>query len=286
MEDEIEEMYADATADITAKWNEYMGYAQKRTEGLQKALDDAERSGDRDAIEKASEALKNAKINITLHDARYKEMIDTTVSEMARANQTALAYVNGVLPEVYRVNYNQAKTDAEAMGITFNILPQSTIAARVKAGDIKLPKKKIPIPKDKRWNTKQLNSSVLQGIIQGESMGKIAKRILPIVDNNETAAMRNARTMVTGAENEGRLNSYKDLEERGAIIKKVWIATEDSRTREWHLVMDGQEVDVDEPFVDGNGNEIMYPAEPDAAPETVYNCRCSMRIHYLGMREK
>ena len=64
------------------------------------------------------------------------------------------------------------------------------------------------------------------------------------------------------------------------------IATEDSRTREWHLVMDGQEVDVDEPFVDGNGNEIMYPAEPDAAPETVYNCRCSMRIHYLGMREK
>ena len=153
MEQEIEEMYADATADITAKWNEYMEYAQKRTEGLQKALDDAERSGDRDAIEKASEALKNAKMGITLQDARYKEMIDTTVSEMARANQAALAYVNGVLPEVYRVNYNQAKTDAEAMGITFNILPQSTIAARVKAGDIKLPKKKIPIPKDKRWNT-------------------------------------------------------------------------------------------------------------------------------------
>ena len=160
----------------------------------------------------------------------------------------------------------------------FGLVDAHTVKRLVIDGDIKLPAKKVNIPKDMRWNTKQLNSAVLQGILQGDSMQKIAKRVFPIVNNNASAAIRNARTMVTGAECAGRNDSYKDLESRGVVLKKVWIATPDGRTRESHLEMDGEEVDVDEAFSNG----CMYPGDPNGDPSEVYNCRCTMRTHIVG----
>jgi uncharacterized protein with gpF-like domain len=107
---------------------------------------------------------------------------------------------------------------------------------------------------------------------------------MPIVDNKENSAVRTVRTMVTGAENRGRHDRYQEYESQGVIMKKVWIATPDGRTRHWHFTMDGQERDVDEPFIDGHGNDLMYPGDGSAPADTVYNCRCSMTSHIIGIR--
>lgn len=284
--DRLTASYKSARSELYDKLNKYLSKSQMRLESLTEAYNKALASGDKSAIEKAKKALEQAKINITLNDKRYRTMIDDITDRLADVNKTSLNYVNGQMPYVYRQNYNGAKKAANEVGMDFSLMNEEAVAKLIKNGDIKLPKKKLDIPKDKRWNTKQLNSAVLQGILQGESMDKIAKRILPIVDNNRDAAIRNARTMVTGAENEGRLDGFNKLEEDGAILKKVWIATPDSRTREAHLFLDGQEVDVDKPFIDSDGNELMYPGDPSAEPATVYNCRCSMRTHIIGFRKK
>lgn len=164
--------------------------------------------------------------------------------------------------------------------ISFNIITPQVVKRLQKDGDIKLPQKKVSVSKDKRWNTKQMSSKLLQGILSGDSIPKIAQSLTDVIGNNMKAATRSARTMVTGAENVGRLDSYKELDEQGVIQKKVWIATPDERTRESHLEIDGEEVDIDEPFSNG----LMYPADPDGEPEEVYNCRCSMRTHIVGIR--
>jgi SPP1 gp7 family putative phage head morphogenesis protein len=286
MERNLKRHYKQATAELTEKWNKYMERARERISGLQAKYDTALKGGDQNSIREAKERLEKAKRSATLENERYKNMVDETTEKLAHVNEIALDYVNGKMPKVYTKNYNQVKGEAQEVGIKFNIVDETTVERLVKTGDIKLPKKKVNIPKDMRWNTKQLNSSVLQGILQGESMDKIAKRILPIVDNNRQAAIRNARTMVTGAENVGRLDSYRRLQENGAILKKVWIATHDSRVRAWHLDMDGQEADIDDMFTDGNGNELAYPADPSAAGETVYNCRCSMTTRIVGFKKK
>ena len=91
--------------------------------------------------------------------------------------------------------------------------------------------------------------------------------------------------MVTGAENRGRQDRYEEYEAQGVVMNKVWIATPDGRTRAWHLSMDGQEVGVDESFVDGHGNELEYPGDPGGAPDSIYNCRCSMRSHLIGIKD-
>lgn len=239
-----------------------------------------------EGTKEAKEAYQQAVRNMTLQNQYYKDMVDSVTTEIALVNQTAVAYMNGQMPSIYRVNFNHGKEAAKSVGASFSVRNEETIARMIKDNKIKLPKKKVKIPKDKRWNTKQLNSAVLQGILQGESMTDISKRILPIVDRNKIAAIRNARTMVTGAENRGRMDSYEQMEEDGLIVKKVWIATADGRTREWHLSMDGQEVGIDEDFVDGEGNKLLYPGDPNADASTVYNCRCSMTIHITGVRRK
>lgn len=283
---EVAKIYKQAQKELTEKWNDYMEKGEAKLASLDDAYFKALFSNDEESATIAKRKLIQAEKAYTLQSDYYKEMVNSVTRELAQVNQQALSYINGTLSDIYATNYEQANDLVKSMGLSFTLADKSTIKRMIKDGDIKLPKKKLNIPKDMQWNTKRINSAVLQGILQGESMNKIADRLLPIVDSNRASAMRNARTLVTGAENRGRLDSYKELEEQGLVMKKVWIATDGDRTREWHLDMDGQEVDIDEPFIDGHGNEVMYPADPDAEPETVYNCRCSMRMRVVGVKQK
>ena len=93
-----------------------------------------------------------------------------------------------------------------------------------------------------------------------------------------SSAVRAARTAVTGAQNGGRMDSYKAASDMGIKVRKRWIATKDGRTRHSHQKLDGQTVDYDKPFVSDLGSEMMYPGDPHGAkPADLYNCRCTMR---------
>lgn len=286
MERRISNIYRKASKGIYKSWNDFMKETNKKTSDLQEKYNEAKKSGDQDAIRQTGRQLAQYKKEVTLYDDQYKDMIRETTEQMANVNKTALAYVNDQMPSIYANNFNDMKVDADALGIDFGVVNEATVKRLIADEDLSLLRKRLDIPKDMRWNRKQLNSAVLQGILQGESMDEIAKRIVHITDNNKNSAIRNARTMVTCAENRGRLDSAKELENQGAVMSKVWEATGDSRTRDLHLYLDGQEVELDKPFIDDNGNKIDYPGDPTAAAETVYNCRCSMKRHVIGFRKK
>ena len=144
-----------------------------------------------------------------------------------------------------------------------------------------LPFKELDEKKDIRWNVKKMNAEVLQGILQGEPMDKIAGRLSKVADMNETAAIRNARTMVTGAENKGRQDSYARATADGIILAKEWISTNDSRTRHSHAVLDGAIVDQDKKFDNG----LMFPGDQNGRPEEVWNCRCSVAAVIKGFKK-
>ena len=283
MEKHIHKEYLQANKELTEKWNNWKSASTEKYDALQKAWKEAIGT---DLEKDAHEELLAYGRSMIRTDAYYRELVEATAMQLTRANQTAVAYLNGQMPSIYAKNYAQVKPSADVLGINFKTRSEATVKRLITQKKIKLPKKKLSIPKDLQWNTKKLNSAVLQGVLQGDSIQQIAKRIKPIVGNNEQAAIRNARTMVTGAENQGRMDSYHQLEEDGVVLKKVWIATADGRTREWHLSMDGQEVDIDENFVDGEGNELAFPGDPSADPSTVYNCRCSMKTHIVGFRRR
>jgi len=280
MEKHIGGIYDQALTEITEKWDAYMAKSAKRLDKLHEAYQNAAADEKEDALKKYQDALRN----VTFKDKYYHDMVQETATRICYTNKVATAYMNGQMPQIYKVNYDQIDPAAVIPGIKYSMVSEETIANLIKDGTI--PQREIDEKKDKTWNTKQIGSTVLQGILQGESIKDISKRLLPIVNKNEASAIRNARTMTTCAENRGRLDRYADYESKGLVMAKVWIATGDDRTRDWHLTLDGQEVSRDENFIDGQGNELMYPGDPDAASETTWNCRCSMRSHILGVRGK
>lgn len=281
IEAELKKIYKTAQKEITAEWTAYMNAQNAYVKDLQEAYKRAKLYGTDAEAREVGRQLGIAKAERTLQNQHYKDMVNDVTDRIARANQTALSYVNNEMPWFYTINYNQAARDLDKVGMSFTLIDEGTVKRRVMDGDIKLPKKKLNVPKDKAWNTKKLNSEVLQGIVNGESMDKIADRILPVVDNNMSAAIRNARTMVTGAQNQGRQDSYDIMTQNGIVMKKVWIATPDERTRESHLMMDGEEVDPEQEFSNG----LRFPGDPSGVPEEVYNCRCTMITNIIGFKK-
>ena len=49
--------------------------------------------------------------------------------------------------------------------------------------------------------------------------------------------------------------------------------------RPGHEELDGEVIDVDEPFENEYG-PIMYPGDPSADDENVWNCRCALGYYY------
>ena len=285
MEKRLSAIYSRAKKEIGKRWKEYLAESQSEIDELQKAYEIAKKGGDAKEIRKAGKKLASAKRERTLMDKRFKDLTETTAAQLANVNKTALAYVNGQLPEVYSINYNAISPSVDGVGgYTFALVDADTVKNLATTDKSLLPYKQLDEKKDIRWNVKKMNAEVLQGILQGDPMDKIAGRLSKVTEMNETAAIRNARTMVTGAENKGRQDSYKRAEEDGIFMKREWIATNDSRTRHWHAELDGVEVDIDEPWVNEFG-EIMFPGDPSADPANTYNCRCSMRAKVIGFKK-
>lgn len=287
IEDELARIYSDAEDELREKWTKYFDRAEKRVASFGKAYEDAVKSGDADAIAAAKKQLQEKIASATFRDKQFQDMIDGVTERMSHVNQIALEYVNGKMPDMYRYNYNGTlnamKTEAKNAGIdgvAFNLLDEKTVERMVKRGEVTLPNKKIDVAKDKAWNKKAINSQLMQGIIQGESIPQMSKRFEAVTDMDKEAAIRNARTMTTEAENGGRMDSMREAEEMGLQYEKIWMSTHDDRTRESHALMDGEAVPLDEKFSNG----LEYPGDPNGEPEEVYNCRCSLVRKLVGYK--
>ena len=282
MEKRLSAIYSRAEKEIGERWKEYLVEAQAEIDELQKAYELAKKGGDKNEIRKAGIKLSKAKRNRTLMNNRFEDLTERTAAELANVNKTALTYINGQLPEVYSINYNVLAPTVDGVGgYSFALVDADTVRNLATTDKSLLPYKELDEKKDVRWNAKKMNAEVLQGILQGEPMDRIASRLSKVTDMNATAAIRNARTMVTGAENKGRQDSYARATADGIILERTWIATNDSRTRHSHAVLDGETRPIDTPFSNG----LMYPGDPNGKPEEVWNCRCALAAVVKGFKK-
>ena len=273
MEKRLSAIYSRADKEITKKYNDL----------LQKISIQDRKKRELVEVGKLSEdEYKKWRKKKLLYEKQAKERANEIAAELSRVNEMAMAYVNGELPEIYGLNYNAIeKTIEEIGGYSFTLVDADTVRNLALSDETLLPYKYIDGNKDIRWNTKKVNAEILQGILQGESIPDIAKRLSNVTEMNKTAAIRNARTSVTSAECKGRQDSYIRATNDGIILKREWIATNDGRTRHSHRLLDGQIAEVDKPFKSELG-DIMYPGDPEADPSNVYNCRCTIAAKVLG----
>jgi len=206
---------------------------------------------------------------------RWQTIKTDMAKKMVSLNQEAAAYINSKTPGIYALNANFTAYEIEKKsGIAFNIVSDDVVR------ELALDKNhsefrvlSVNPKRDYEWNQKRIQNELLSGILQGKSIDRLADGFLNVMGSNRGAAIRNARTALTSAQNAGRQNTFNRAEELGIEVEKEWIATADNRTRDSHKRLDGVIVKNNEEFPNG----LMYPGDPDGEPEEVYNCRCSIR---------
>lgn len=122
-------------------------------------------------------------------------------------------------------------------------------------------------------NTAQMvKETILSAYADGSSELQIVTRILDSGAFTPGRAQRIARTEVHAAIQSG---SNEGMMQAG-VEEREWLTSLDSSVRDLHEPMNGQVRKIDEPFEDANGNELMWPGDPNAPPETQINCRCTL----------
>lgn len=205
-----------------------------------------------------------------------------TLKDMAvaynNADVLAMGYLNNSLPMILGANFDYGASEIFGFNWSFRLYDQRTIARLIALDPQLLPMPAVNKYANMDWYQKKLNSAVTQGILRGDSIPNIAKQLSSVTQSGMSAATRNARTAVTGAECAGRDESYRMAQEDGVNLDREWVPTLDGKTRHSHAAMHGEKRKVGEPFSNG----CMYPGDPNGPPEEVYNCRCTEVAHIKG----
>lgn len=264
-EREVHKVYRTAYSEMQAKADYYLKEFIKEDSRLRELLKKGNITKDE---------YKQWRISHILTGRRWYEMADVLSSDMTNSNKIAISIINGYLPEVYAIGFNSGVKSIAAQvpfETSFTLYDKYTVERLIRDKPALLPKPKLNIPKDKRWNKQKMNSAVLQGILQGESVPQISHRLAKVTDMNENSSVRNARTMITSAQNGGRYDASQKAEENGIILRIEWQSAEDSRVRHSHAVINGETIKPGEKFSNG----CRFPGDPQGKPEEVYNCRCT-----------
>ena len=275
MERHLSAIYRRAEKELSEKAEKYFAQFEKLDE-QKRALVDAGKMTEQE--------YKLWRQNKIMSGKHWTAMKEQAAQELLNANKTAMAYINDQLPGIYAMNYNGVVDgiNGQIKGYSFELVDANTVKNLATSDKTLLPYKYVDGKKDVRWNTQKVNSEIMQGIIQGESIPKMAKRLSNVTEMNRTSAIRNARTTVTSAENKGRMDMLHEACDKGVEMQKVWRATSDSRTRDSHAALDGESVGIDDEFDNG----LMYPGDPDGDPSEVYNCRCTLTYKVIGFGKR
>ena len=283
MEKRLSAIYSRAEKEIQKTADEYFSRFAKQDEAKRKLLEQGKITED--------EYTKWRKGKV-MYGKRFTEMKEQCAKQLLNVNQTAMAYINGELPEVYALNYNALESAVDGLGgYSFTLVDADTVRNLAVTDTSLLPYKELDQSKDIPWNMKKINAETLQGILQGESMDKIAKRMMNVQEMNKESAIRSARTIVTNAECKGRQDSYQRAKDDGIILRKYWLATYDKRARDWHKdagnnYTEEKAIEIDDFFI-VDGEKMLHPGDAmhGASGHNLYNCRCSIASKVIGFKK-
>lgn len=278
LEKKLTKEYEQATKEVEKKLDNYLKRYEAKDAYKRKLVEEG-------ALTK-KEYLRWRKGQILIGQ-RWEEMKNTLANDLHNVNKIARKMIDDNVKDAYALNHNYGTFEVEKGSLidtSYTLYSKETVERLVRDNPEMLPPpqpnsktaKRIKAGKDKLWNKQVIQSVMTQSILQGEAMPKIAKRLAEAVgDKNRVSAIRNARTMTTGAQNAGRRDAYIRAQDLGIEVENEWVATLDPVTRDSHRDVDGERIPVGEDNTFSNG--LRFPGDPYGTPAEVYNCRCVLQ---------
>lgn len=285
LERRIAEEYAQAVEEVEGKLSDYLRRFAIKDKQWRKWVADGTVT---------QEEYRKWRVGQIAVGKRWEEMRDSLARDYHNANAIARSVIDGYMPDIYALNHNYGTFQVESGGVdtSYTLYSRETAERIFRENPEMLPppgkavSQRIAAGLDVAWNKEQIQSVMLQGLLQGESIPVMARRLATKVgDKNFKAAVRNARTMATGAQNAGRYDAYRRADKMGIDLTIEWAATLDGRTRHEHRMLHGQRRNVDEPF-QVDGVSIYYPGQTageSTIPQSmIWNCRCTLLAWVKG----
>lgn len=278
MEKRIAKVYADTLAEAKDKLSAVLAEFRELDKKKAQAVADGKLS---------KKAYTGWRQELLGKEKHLRDMIDVLTEDFTNADKIAMKIVNGEAKDVYALNANYAAYDIEKKAnanLSWTLYDHSTVERLIREEPNLLPLPSVDVPVDKRWNQKHITAAINRGILLGDPIQDIAKRLVTVASMDLNAAVRSARTATTAAECAGRIDTYKYAQSIGIEMQQEWVATLDGRTRHEHRILDGQRVDIGEAF-EVDGASIRYPGDPQAPGYLVYNCRCTIIGAIKGLED-
>ena len=279
----IERLYKQTELDLAKKMYYFTESFKANDDEMRKLLEDGEIT---------KEDYQEWRLRSIAEVNRWNNLKNDAAEIVSRANEVAAGWINETTPSVFSINSNAVARAAKEkltaqgiVGVSFELVDEKTVK-NLMTGEHKVHlyrKAGIDWVRDTKWNRSAIQNELIAGILQGESIEKIATRFQSVAKMNRKTALMNARTNVTSAENAGKQSRFENLQKQGVLMEKQWKTSIDGREREWHKAANGQRVGIDEKFI-VNGEEMTAPGDASASPNNVCNCRCTMGAKIVGFK--
>ena len=283
LERKLDKQYREAWKDLNAKARAYFLRYAKRWEKEYKAYQDGKYTTNEFRLWEQSQLARGQ---------HWDDLRDKMAERLTNTNVIAASYIEDAIINIYCENYNYAAYTVEGyaqnyisniqMGADFDLMNEAVLRRLILKNPRLLPLPSVDIPKDQQWNKKKLQACLMQSILQGEGIGRLADRFQQVAAMNRASAIRSARTATTSAQNGGTYEAYTAAEKIGIQIQDEWIATHDYRTRDSHRALDGTRVKHGERFANG----LRFPGDMlYGTARELYNCRCTTRAIISGIND-
>lgn len=276
--DELEALYTDASIAMEEKLNKYLDDVVRRNTNMLDLLDSGEIT---------QSEYNQWFYNQTIISRDWSSLRDELAYMATKADLSAGNIINKGLPAIYAEARNMTlfAMDIQSKGklpTSFSLYNEKTVLGLVKDKKITLPYAHPDAGKSFKWNQQKINSVVSHSILTGDSTKKIAKSLETVCGMDKNSALRNARTSHNSAQNQANFDTCIECNKKGIPMVIQWSSARDARTRDSHIMLEGDEVKAGEEFKNG----LRFPLDIEKGydkPQEIYNCRCKGLTFLAGI---
>lgn len=170
LEKKIARLYSAAAKDLKAKADDYFAKFKVRDMEMKALLDEGKIT---------AEYYKNWRLAQMGRGERVLSLSKDCAKRVTEANTVAASYINDTTPSIMSLNHNYAAYEIESVAgdVGFTMWDESTVRNLMTQNEHNiLPEASVNVPKDELWNRKKISNEITSGILQGESIDKIASR--------------------------------------------------------------------------------------------------------------
>lgn len=270
----------------------------KNQHDLDKLLDKIVKKAEKELDRIYAKRLKNILAEITVLYEKYELDGVLTMAEMSKFNrlQKSMNFVIGELAGAYKEAYKLTQSTMEETYLEayFRQAYLMEFEAQAKLGfgaiskealkaSIANPVEFLTLPAIMERNRTQIvykiQQEITEGLLIGESYGKMAARVKNRLNMDKRKAQLIARTEAGRAQSLAKEASYQQAKKYTEVVK-VWDAALDSRTRSSHQRLDGKQADEQGLFY-ASGASAPQPRLFGVAKEDI-QCRCAVRMQVNG----